>query len=367
MSVEYQGKYNSDFSYYVNLPESDNKERFRMLGWLFDLLYRNGYGLSAMVTYLAIVIGIIVIMNYFYLQFFTKDVCVRRFALQMASFFGIFMGPMYIPVIHEYFYSKSFQTFAWHSPTEQSMIMLSIPTMICFIKMYEDSEDKLSPAWWSLTMITALISAFAKPAFVIDLIAAMIVVFLIDLFASRKERMLQRFRKLVIMGCSLIPAGIYILIVIRYDFEGDSDVNSGAVKISIEHLLNYDHLLAAIICGLAFPILVFAANPDLLKKKRYSIVFMTFLMGVIQWALFVEDGTRASHGNFSWGRQVGCYFFFITSVAIALSNWGNEDFMKGHAMLKKMYFTILAVLLLLHVGSQLRYFYLICRGYSYFC
>ena len=365
MSVNYHGKYSSDFTWYINLPTSQFKERYRLLGWLFDIIYRHTHSITGMVVYLALVIGLIILASCFYLRVYTDRTKPDRLVLQIASLPVLFMGPIYVPVFHEYFYRWSFQTFAWHSPTEQSMILFSIPAFLCFVKMYETSDTGVKLKWWILTMVTGLMSAFAKPAFIIDLIIAMVAMFLIDLFMKSEETFGKKFLKLFIMGCALIPAGLYMLVIMTYSFNGQGDLHEGKVLINPAHILEYNNLFAAVVCGLAFPIVVWAVNYRLLKEKRYRSVFAVFLACVLQWALFVEEGERATHGNFTWGRQAGCFFLFLTAVAIAINNWHDKEFMAESPGKRKLYFVALAVLLTAHIASQLVYFYLICTGHGY--
>lgn len=357
--------YESDFNWYINLPTSENKERYRLLGWLFDLMYRHGIRVPGMVVYLALVVGCTVLAGYIYLTFFTEKSGINRHVLQALSLCTPFMGAAFIPGFHEYYYRNSFQSYAWHSPTQQSMILYSIFAMMCFIKMYESSDDKVNKKWWILTMLSTLLSAFAKPAFAIDLIPAMIVLFLIDLFNSDEESLSSKLKKRIIMGLSLVPAGAYILLEMSLEFNGNDNMYEGSVIVDIQHVLDYNNLGAAIISGLAFPIVVWAVNIKLVKEKRYKSVFAVFLMGIVQWSLLYEDGERASHGNFTWGRLVGCFLFFMTGIAMAINNWKDGEFLSDNPWVRKAYFMGIGLLFLLHVASQMRYFYLMCNGHGY--
>lgn len=366
MAIEYMGEYASDLVWYVQLPTSANKERYRIIGFMFDLLYRLGGRIPAMAAYLAVTIGLIVLANLVYLKFFREDDGEDRAILQAESLLMPFMGPIYVPGFHEYYYEKSFQTFAWHSPTEQSMILFSIFAMMCFIKMYEESTERVSVKWWLLTMITSFLSAYGKPAFVTNLILAMILMFLIDLFVDDGKPFLTRLGNRILMGLSLVPTGIYMLIVMKLEFEGQDATHTGTVVMSLDPVLEYEGLFAAGVCGLAFPAVVWAVNFRRIREKRYKTVIMVFLMGILQWACLSEEGPRAAHGNFSWGRQAGCYFLFLTSVAMAVNNWYDKDFMADRPAARKIYFTGLLILLALHVCSQLRYFYIISQGHIYY-
>ena len=367
MCTRFNGKYKSDFSWYISLPTSDYKEKHRMIGWMLDLLYRHGVGIKGMVLYLALVISFLILANYVYLKFFCKGTNVKRFVLQALSGMMLFMGPIFIPKFHEYFYRWSFQTFAWHSPTEQAMILFSVLAVICFVKMYENSVSGVDYKWWIATAVMVFLSAFSKPAFAIDLMFATVALFLIDLFNPKEGEFKSKFFKLFIMGCSLIPTALYMLVVVKYNFNGSDDLQRATVNFTIKHVLEYPNIFAAIICGLAFPIVVWVTNFRLLKEKRYKTVFAIFIMGVAQWTFFREGGVRERHGNFAWGRQVGCYLLFLTSLAMAVNNWKDDDFMKGKPILRKAYFAVLICLFAMHLVCQLYYFYMICRGHSYLC
>lgn len=367
MCTRYNGKYRSDFEWYISLPTSEYKEKHRLIGWALDLMYRHGADIKGMVVPMALVIGCIIVANFIYLTYFTEGRSTSRTVRQLFSGLMLFLGPIYVPVIHEYYYRWSFQTFAWHSPTQHTMILFSILAMICYIKMYEKSSEKIDPVWWIATALTVFLSAFSKPAFLIDLGMATVVLFLMDLFVEDGEKFTDKLKKRIVMGLSLVPASLYLLIIVKYNFNGDDKLQQASVVFTIEHLREYPNLWAAIICGLAFPIVVWLVNISLLREKRYRTVFVLFLMGVLQWSVLREGGMRAGHGNFGWGRQVGSYLLFLTSVAIAINNWNDKEFMKEKPVLRKVYFAVLLCLLVLHVGSQLRYFYLICRGHNYFC
>ncbi len=367
MCIRFNDKYRSDFEWYINLPTSEYKEKHRLIGWALDLMYRNGIEVKGMVVMFAVTIACIILVNYAYISFFTKDISKNRTARELFSGIMLFIGPIYVPVIHEYYYRWSFQSFAWHSPTQQEMILFSIISVICFVKLYENSEDTIAWKWWIATAITVFLSTFSKPAFAIDLMLATVVLFLMDLFVRNGEKLSSKFVKRFLMGLSLVPSAIYLLIIVKYNFNGEDELQQASVNFTIEHLKKYPNLGAAIVCGLAFSIVVWLANTNLLKEKRYRTIIVIFVIGVLQWSVLREGGVRERHGNFAWGRQVACYLLTLTSIAIAINNWNEKDFLKDKALIRKLYFALLGFLLILHVGSQLRYFYMICRGHSYLC
>ena len=368
MSLEYGGRYLSDMPYYVERPTLANKERYRFIGLVFDLIYRltPGHGIGGMVAFMALMIAFIILANYTYVKFFTQESAPSRPVIQAASLAGLFMGPMYIPVLHEYFYRNSFQSFAWQSPTQHAMLFFGILAVVFFTRMYEESSNGVDPKLWILTMVTAALSSYSKPAFILDMIAAMILIFLIDLFRKSEEPFGEKLKKLVIMGCSLIPAGCFVLLLVKMEFMGSDHAHQGGITISLNNILNDDHLLMGFIAGLAFPLVVWAVNFRLIGNKRYKLPFWIFIMGVLQWAPFDETGARAGHGNFAWGRETGCYFLFLTAIAIFINNCKDKDFLKDRPAARKLYFVIASILLIWHLGSQVIFFIMINTGECYY-
>ncbi len=368
MIVNYNDRYSSDMRYYVvkNVQEGGFHDRF--IGVVFQKFYDINQNTMEANIYLAAVIAAIIVVNYLVIRFYIKDDGrdVPRYAMEFFSLAMLFIGPMYIPVFHEWYYRFSFQTWAWHSPTQQSMTLFSLIASLCFLKMYLQYEERIHPGWWIATMVTCFLSASVKPSFLINLIPAIIVLFIIELIEGGKEGFLKRFGKLFAMGCTLVPCGLYILFLHTMEFkESTTQDGDHQVIFDIGHVIHYNHLGAAIICGLAFPLVVFAMNLPRLRDRKYRFAAVIFLMGVLQWALLTETGKRGKYGNFGWGQIYGSYFLTLVSTALALENFRDPDFLAGRKRARTVYFVVLAVLLVLHIFSQLCYFRLILTGHGY--
>lgn len=368
MSIEPNGRYISDIAYYVNLPTADNKELYKLTNLSFTIVHKllPNHSHGGMVLLMALCVAMIVFTNYAYIHYFTKDNGASRIQEQIASLLGPFLGTMYIPGMHEFFYRNSFASFSWQSPTEHCMIVFSTLALLFFIKMYEESDAGVNRKYWILTTVTAALSAYSKPPFVLNLTAAMIAAFLIELAASPSEKRKTKFKNMVIMGSSLIPAGCFVILIVKSTFLGADHSHRAGIAITFENLLSTENLFITVIAGLAFPIIVWAANYRVIKSKKYCIPFGIFVMGILQWAPFRETGARAEHGNFEWGREIGCYYLFLTSLALALNNWNDKEFLKGRPTIRKIYFVGLGLLLIWHVGSQMVYFYLINTGEHFY-
>lgn len=371
MIVDFNDKYESDVRYYVSSRIMKGEKHDRILTILFEKLYRINENTMEANIYLAAVIAAIIVMNFIVIRFFIKDDgmldAVPRYSMQAASLAAIFVGPIYFPVLHEWYYMHSFESFAWHSPTQQSMTLFSMIATLCFLKMYLKYEEKISVGWWMATMIFCVLSASCKPSFIVDFILTVVIFFLVELFAGGKEEMGKRFIKLFVMGLSLVPAGIYTLWLQTKEF-GDTTLNEGEhhIVFGLKVLLSHDDVFREMIFGMAFALVVMIANIKRFKENKYFLTLLIFLTGVFQWAFFSETGKRANYGNFDWGRMHGNYFLSLICLALLLENIFVEDSVfPGNKKLRKVYIVIALIVLAMSVLSQLNYFRLILTGHGY--
>ena len=371
MIVDFNDKYESDVRYYVSSRILKGEKHDRILTILFEKLYRINENTMEANIYLAAVIAAIIVMNFVVIRFFIKDDGlldkVPRYSMQAASLAAIFTGPIFFPVLHEWYYMHSFTSFAWHSPTQQSMMLFSLIATLCFLKMYLNYEEGISAGWWIATMIFCVLSASCKPSFIVDFILTVIIFFLVELFAGGKEEMGKGFIKLFAMGLSLVPAGIYTLWLQTQEF-GETTLNEGEHHIvyGLKVLLSHEDVLREVIFGITFALVVMIANIKRFKENKYFLTLLIFLTGVFQWAFFSETGKRANYGNFDWGRMHGNYFLSLICLALLLENIFVEDSVfPGNKKLRKVYITLALIVLAMSVLSQLNYFRLILTGHGY--
>ncbi len=76
----------------------------------------------------------------------------RDGSLQIGSLLALFTGPIYIPVIYEHFYMSAMPKFAWHSPTQQLMLMCALISLLLFFKLYENYMEHMNPAVWVMLL-----------------------------------------------------------------------------------------------------------------------------------------------------------------------------------------------------------------------
>ncbi len=367
-SIEYKGGYNSDTWFYIHQAKQTNGTR--MISYLFHRLYEYSGDHWLIVTYMAIVVIATVFANYFVIKTLIKSYSERppRQILQLASIIALFSGSIYLPKIHPYFYRNSWPSYAWHSPTQQTMMLFGLIAIVMFIKIYENYLFEIKKSQWIVMMICSALATWSKPTFLLVMAPTVVILFLIELFSNREHSFLYRFRRLVLFGLAFIPAGIYTLLFYFQYFGEGGNAGGGGVAVGFKRFMEGENLqiLIGIVCGLLFPIIVFIFNIKSWGEFRYKFALIFFGVSAAEGLLFYEEGIRETHGNFSWGRMMGCYYFFICGLAFAIDNFHDKNFLNGNKFLRTVYFGALAVALALHLLTQLYFFYSLVRGHSYF-
>lgn len=372
MIVNYNGRYETDVKYYVTDIAQTGEEVHRLMGFMFKAFYNINRGTLEANVYLAAVIVLIVIVSYFVIRYFVEsdgyiDTVPRR-SMQFMALAMLFIGPIYMPVLHEYFYIKSFYSFAWHSPTQQSMTLFAMISAVCFIEMYMTYEKKgIRPRLWTATMVSTLIATGFKPSYTIDLALAIVVMFVIDLIKDRREGFAKRFGQMFIMGCSIVPSGLYMIWLYFKEFAESTQLDEEhEILLSIAPLLEYKGLWAAVLFGITFPIVVFVFNSSRFKDVKYRVILYIFITGVLQWAFIEETGTRANYGNFTWGRMIGCWFLTLAACPVFLETRYDKDMLGRNSEKRKAFITLTSAVLILAICSQAYYLWLVVTGRGWY-
>lgn len=361
--------YWSDLPYYIRTATDGTIRNHRLVLVLFRVLYGLTGDAEAIKIFLSVEMGLIFFANYFFVKSYSESDTHRPFTRRLIQFFSIavvFAGPIYVPHFHRAFYKGTFPIFAWHSPTQQMTTLFGVLGTLCLFKMIVDYEDKIGVGWWIGSAVGFFLSAYSKPSYLIDMVPAIVVVFLIDLARKNSLTLGKKFTRLFIIGLSLVPSGIYILILNyiiyqRADRRGDGDIIVDSTK-----LAGLDHITVAVCCCIAFPLVVMLFNlRKLLNDKRYQIIVISAIVGMLQWLILSESGRRANHGNFSWGTTIGGYMLYLVSMGIVMENLKDREFLWGKKWLKGLYYLMLAGSLGLSLLTQVYYFITMLNGAGY--
>ena len=363
-AIRYHDKYISDLIVYAQ--DIGGTEKSRMIAWIYTRLNEVDSSYYALSAFTSLLVVATVVAGYFFLRFLLERYhChFERWKIQFASFLILLSGPIYIPTIHEHFYSGTWPKYAWHSPTEIAMVLFAIISLHLFIKLFDGYMEHIDFGTWIGLTLAVFLSVWAKPNFMLAFTPVVIVVLLAELVRHREYGFLHRFGHVVAFGCTMIPAGLFVLFLNRIEY--DESKYDGGIAVNIGYFLkDLDYPLIAIACSIAFPVFVFLFNWKKLKDIALAASLGVFVTGTAEYLILVEAGSRINHGNFGWCRQVGEFLFFAVAVAVFMANLKDRDFLKSLPVLKALYLIAAGLLLAAHVLSQLVYVYLLMKGYLY--
>lgn len=363
-TIRYHGKYISDTIVYAqNL--GDVKE-CRMIAWIFGRLNELDGSYYAIAVFMSLVVAATVVAGYFFISFFlARENCeTDRWKIQLASFCMLFSGPIYIPGLHPHFYSYTWPKYAWHSPTEMAMVLFAIIALQVFVKTYDSYFEEIPLKRWLGLAVLLFLSAWAKPNFIFAFAPVLAVLLIADLIRRREYKFIHRLRRVILLGSSILPAGIFILVLNHIEFSGSEEGEGIEIRVGY-FLRNMEHPEIAIFFSLAFALLVFIVNFRKIRDVAYQAAAGVFLAGTAEYLILVEGGKRINHGNFGWGRQVGEYLLFAFAIVMYMKNLHDKEFMADRPALRRIYLCAGGLLLAAHVISQLYYVLCLLRGELY--
>jgi hypothetical protein len=376
-TIVYNGNYPSDTIAYVNWAIEDPGS-LRAIEWVFSKLYRISESTFEIAIFMALVtVAIIIVIRIGVRYFLSRNgINANPVLIAILSLLLIFESSIYLPKIFEHFYKNAWTGFAWHSPTQRLMVLFGLVSILLFIKIYdmffvnvehrEHSGNFVNKKMIIICIafsICLLISAWAKPAFIMCFFPT---IALMLLFKLKKHP-----RRVIVIACLMIPAFVYFLYLngIMYGAtESGADESSNQVAIAFGYLhMQIEKPFFTPIPGMMFPLSVLVFNFRRLKTDIvYRLSWIMFLVGLLIALTFIETGDRMYNGNFGWGFQFSLLFLFISSVAVYIGNIYGASFMQNRVFAKRNYCIIAGLLFCCHIISGLSWFYLIVYGNGYY-
>ena len=208
----------------------------------------------------------------------------------------------------------------------------------------------------------AFCSAWSKPNFIFALAPLVIVIMIKGLFTKNGHSLGRRLCRVIILGSTMIPAGIYTIVQSRIESSG----SGGSISLNPGYFLRQsENPVLMIILSLAFALVVYAFNLKSIRKCEHQIICGLFLISAAESVLFVESGWLINHGNLNWGRDCGTFILFLGAISLAVRNYKDKSFLADRPVLRRVYFIALLVLIAAHVISELVYLQLVIRGHLY--
>ena len=361
-TVRYADAYNSDT--YVYAQGSDSLSNFRLIVIIFNSLRSINGQTYEIAIFMALVVIATILACYKLISLLLErsGVVLERWKMQGLSLIGFFCGPIWLPVLYEHFYMRTWPRYAWHSPTQELMTLFAVLTIIMLIKVYDGYMEEVKPGQWAGLTILAFFSAWSKPNFIFALIPVILVLMAKGLFAKSEHSFGRRLVRVIILGSTMIPAGIFTIIQSRVE----SSDHGGSIALHPGYfLMQSDNPVLMIFLSLAFALVVYAFNLKSLKTSDHQIIGGLFLAAVAESVLLVESGKMINHGNLNWGRDCGTFILFLGAIGLAVKNYNDKSFLADRPGLRRGYFIVLLILIAAHVISELVYLQLVIRGHLY--
>ncbi len=182
--VLYNRKYQSDLSLHINIVRS-GRDNYRMINFLVNMMDRITTNPWAIAIVMGFLVMFTLIANYVLIRYFTRRFTESRISSEIMAVLALYTGPIYIPKYMPYFYAKTQSKYAWQNPTQIMVTVFSVLALWVFYKVYERYMERITAWGWLLLAIAFLLSAWAKPSFIMEFFPAAAMVMLVDLFSKR--------------------------------------------------------------------------------------------------------------------------------------------------------------------------------------
>jgi hypothetical protein len=219
----------------------------------------------------------------------------------------------------------------WHNSTTMLLMPMAV---LQFFLSYRLLEGLRAGRWsWTCAawvLIVTALSLLAKPSYWMVFAVAFPVFALIQLGLSRGF--------LLSVGVVLLTTAL-AAVLFKYIFSGAAE---GSVQIAPFQVWrnSNSHIGLAIIASLLFPLALLALSGSSARRDpmlRYA--WLGSLIGAAIYALFIETGPRAMHGNFSWQNVPCSFILFLVSLRHAVLQYSDGHLPGWRYPLLRLIFT----------------------------
>ncbi len=354
--VQYPNAYESDTAVHVSFAVNDHYFH-SLAAFIYLGLSKLPFSNYLIAGLLAIITSATVVLTKEIIEwvFDSFGIFIEGHASRLMSFVANLVLAFYIPIVNTRHYIGYQSANMWHNSTYIFMRFCVCIFLIFFIKALKKYKDGLSLKDWLLLSLTLMLTTAFKASFLTVFAPFLLVMLIIDL----KNKV--NITNLVKLGTIVIPSLLVMFIQSKVLFNGTSSGISIAPFAALSQ--RGDHPKAALVCSVAFPLIVFIFNiKDFWKDKFYFGGLLIALIGFLEVFLFIETGERSLDSNFFWGYSIALFILFVVSMIKAYISYMYSDKSK----LKKVIAFIEVTLLMWHAVSGIWYLALLLTGVTYF-
>jgi hypothetical protein len=192
----------------------------------------------------------------------------------------------------------------WHNPTANACLPFALVSFFVGVRAIEDRRRD----WRTLSALSLLLalSVMAKPNWFL----AFTVPLGVGLFTATLQvnTLFTWSRLALVFG----PATVIFV----WQGRQVASAGAGVIWAPLELWRWYSPCIpAAIVLGLAYPLVAVALFPvEANRSKSLALAWSAQVMGILQFALLMESGSRWGDGNLGWGMLIACHVLFVATT-----------------------------------------------------
>ena len=242
--------------------------------------------------------------------------CERRgISLTPRHLFGtipavLLAAHIFLPTLgqHNVYYGY-FVPIAWHNPTQQLNKLFGLWIYFLYVSEFVDSDRARARSLWAMVPLV-LLSAVAKPSFLVAFVPAAGVFLAVDIWRRRWRQVSAAFILTAVAGAVLLWQA-------RGGFDAAAATGVVFAPFTVFDLRPTLYKLPA---SLAFPIVVgvIAVRRGAFDARWWFLAVFT-AVALLVTLLLSEAGPRASHGNLAWTGQTAVFLTYVEAVLFILA------------------------------------------------
>lgn len=354
--LDYDNRYfQSDLPYHISMIIDDGWY-YSFTAYAYQLLYfLAGKSTCLIAAFLAVVTVWTVLLTEKLLR-----ILLNRKTRDVQTLGGALILNMVMPFFFEwagrYRYVSYQSGNLWHNSTYLCMKLFAIASLLCYFEIEKNYREHIAWKQWLLFAVMLIVTTGIKPSFLTVFAPAMALKLLWDLFHK------VSFKQIFVFGCAVLPACGVVLWQNAVLF-GEETGQGFSFQPWFTFSLHADRPKAAVLCSIAFPlvVLVFSVK-ELLKDKKYFFAWLMTGIGFLEALLLAETGSRANDGNFLWGYCFAIFYIFVVSFAKWLELWKRKE----HPWVYRVMLVVAGVVLLYQLYCGVYFFIRLLCGETYF-
>lgn len=347
--------FQSDLPYHISMIIDDGWY-YSFTAYAYQVLYfLAGESTCLIVVFLAVISVWTVLLTEKLLRVLLEKE--TRDGLTLGGALGLNMVmPFFLEWAGQYRYVSYQSGNLWHNSTYLCMRLFAIASILVYMQIERNYREKIEWKQWLIFAVVLVITTGIKPSFLTVFAPAMALKLLWDLFHK------VPFKQIFLFGCGVLPACGVVLWQNMVLF-GEDTGQGFALNPWFTFSLHADRPKAAVLCSIAFPLVVAAFSlKELVKDKKYFFAWLVTGVGFLEALLLAETGSRSNDGNFLWGYCFAIFYIFVVSFVKWLEIWKREK----HVWISRGMFVVSGVVLFYQLYCGIYFFLRLLGGETYF-